>query len=54
MVLVFDEALIARSSSKILFFKQVYCDELETTKWELYNVLKIRGFIYFIRGNVRI
>ena len=54
MVLVFDEALIARSSSKILFFKQVYCDELETTKWELYNMLKIRGFIYFIRGNVRI
>jgi hypothetical protein len=24
------------------------------TKWELYETIKVRGFVYFIRGNVRI
>jgi hypothetical protein len=54
MVLVFEEALIARSSSKILFFKQEFDEDLQCTRWVLYDTLKIRGFIYFIRGNVRI
>jgi hypothetical protein len=37
MVLIFDEVLVARSSGKILFFKQEYSDELETNKWVLYH-----------------
>jgi hypothetical protein len=29
MVLIFEEALVVRSSSKILFFKQEWSDDLE-------------------------
>ena len=54
MELLFDQALCVRSSSKVLFFKQVYNEDLEITEWQLYNSINVRGFIYFIRGNVRI
>ena len=51
MYLLYDQALIVRSSSSILFFK---IDE-ETQKWTKYCEKKdMRGQIYFIRGNVRI
>jgi len=51
MYLLYDQALIVRSSSSILFFK---IDE-ETRKWTKYCEKKdMRGQIYFIRGNVRI
>jgi len=51
MYLLFDQALVTRSSNSILFFK---IDE-ETGDWkEYYRLPKIRGEIYFIRGNVRI
>lgn len=54
MYLVYNQALIARSSSDILFFKQVYDDNTETVKWKQYKVIEARGFIYYIKGNVRI
>lgn len=54
MELLFDEALCIRSSGRILFFKQRYDEDLEMNQWFLYNTIKVRGFIYFIRGNVRI
>jgi len=51
MYLLFDQALVTRSSSSILFFK---IDE-ETGLWKRYHILpKTRGQIYFIRGNIRI
>lgn len=51
MYLLFDQALVVRSSSSILFFKK---DE-ETDKWMQYEKFdNMRGQIYFIRGNVRI
>ena len=51
MYLLFDKALIVRSSSTILFFKV----SKETGLWELYHKLpNMRGEIYFIKGNVRI
>ena len=54
MYLVNGKALIARSSSQILFFKQV-TDEFTLEKaWQRYETLNIRGFIYFIKGNKRI
>jgi len=54
MYLVNGKALIARSSSQILFFKQV-TDEFTLEKaWQIYWTLNIRGFIYFIKGNKRI
>lgn len=54
MILFKGEALIARSSSRVLFFKQVR--EQGTTKrsWKLYHQIRVRGFIYFIKGNIRI
>ena len=54
MVLIKGEALIARSSSRILFFKQVTSKEPIKTSWELYHQIRLRGFIYFIKGNDRI
>ena len=51
MYLLFDQALVVRSSSSILFFKI----SEETGEWEMYNEMKdMRGNIYFIKGNIRI
>jgi hypothetical protein len=51
MYLLFDEALVVRSSSSILFFKI----DPETMLWKQYHKLENkRGQIYFIKGNVRI
>lgn len=50
MYLIFDKALIARSSNSILFFK---IDE-ETGLWTQYHQIdKMRGQIFFIKGNIR-
>ena len=57
MVLIRGEALIARSSSRILFFKEITTlstRENKFTKWKLYHSIPMRGFIYYIKGNVRI
>ena len=54
MELLFDEALCVRSSSKVLFFRQIWDYEFEIYQWELYYSLKIKGSIYYIRGNQRI
>ena len=55
MYLVNNKALIARSSSKVLFFK-IFKDEEDESKkeWKQYRELEVRGFIYFIKGNKRI
>lgn len=50
MFLLFERALIVRSSSSILFFKI----DPETELWTLYKTIpKMRGDIFFIKGNVR-
>jgi hypothetical protein len=56
MYLVYNSALIARSSSDILFFKIEVDEDSEekTRKWKQYDMLEVRGFIYYIKGNVRI
>ena len=54
MFLLYNKALIARSSSKILFFKIVKDEDTEQKKWTLYHTLQSRGFIYYIKGNIRI
>lgn len=49
MFLVFDHALVVRSSNSILFFKKI------DGKWVQYHKIDdMRGQIYFIRGNIRI
>jgi hypothetical protein len=51
MYLLYDQALVVRSSSSILFFKI----DKDTGLWKKYHSFeKMRGQIYFIRGNVRI
>jgi hypothetical protein len=54
MELLFEEAICVRSSSKILFFRQEWDCDTEETRWTIYKKIKVRGFIYFIKGNVRI
>ena len=51
MFLVFNQALVARSSTKMMFFKI----NKETGKWTNYHTIHdMRGTVFFIRGNVRI
>lgn len=54
MILVYNSALIARSSSDILFFKTVIDEDTEEKVWRQYKVIEKRGFIYYIKGNIRI
>lgn len=54
MYMVYGQALIARSSSEILFFKRVTDDITGERKWKMYHKIQARGFIYYIKGNVRI
>lgn len=54
MYLVYNNALVARSSGDILFFKIFKNEETGERKWDLYHSIEIRGLIYYIKGNVRI
>jgi hypothetical protein len=54
MQLVYGKALIIRSSSQVLFFKEIYDKVSETYAWVQYNSIDVRGLIYFIKGNIRI
>ena len=54
MILVYNSALIARSSSDILFFKIEKDEDTEEKVWRQYKVIEKRGFIYYIKGNIRI
>lgn len=57
MYLFNNKALIARSSSKVVFFR-IFEEEDENRniirKWKQYNEISARGFIFFIKGNKRI
>ena len=51
MFLLFEEALVVRSSNSMIFFKK----DPETLKWiEYHKIDDMRGTIYFIKGNIRI
>ena len=54
MVFFGNQALITRSSSKVLFFKQKRNLNTDKMEWLLYHTIYARGFIYFIKGNIRI
>ena len=54
MVLFKGEALIVQSSSRVIFFKQTVDLDTKETSWEQYFELKIRGFLYYTKGNIRI
>jgi len=54
MYLVYNSALICRSSSQILFFRIETNEITERREWKLYEEINSRGFIYYIKGNIRI
>jgi len=59
MFLIYNKALVARSSGDIVFFRR---EEVEAEngigppvkKWKLYHQIQARGFLYYIKGNIRI
>jgi len=54
MVLIYGEVLVVRSSESILFFKQELDTLSKTEQWIQYHSIKVRAFIYYIKGNIRI
>lgn len=54
MYLVFEQALVTRSSSSILFFKKMANEDGEVLWTQYHELADTRGQIYFIKGNIRI
>jgi len=54
MYLVYNKALMARSSSDILCFKIEEDMDTGERSWKHYHTIAIRGFVYYIKGNIRI
>ena len=54
MYLFQNRALIARTSSEVSFFKIFKNPEDGKKEWRLYHKLPIRGFLFYMKGNVRI
>ena len=54
MYLVYNQALVFRSSSDILFYRLKLNDVTGEREWKQYNSISARGSIYYIKGNVRI
>ena len=54
MYLIYNQALITRSSDQIMFFKIVVNEITGRREWKQYSTIFARGFIYYIKGNVRI
>lgn len=51
MVLIYDKALVVRSSNSILFFKRTKGTKSEGAKWKIYHKLDdLRGELDFVRG----
>ena len=53
MFLVFNQLLVARTSSNVTIYKYEQNDETKEWEWNIHEILEIRGFVYFIKGNVR-
>lgn len=54
MIFIFNQAVAVRSSGKVLFFKQEWNHFEKRFKWINYHTINVRGFLYFIKGNIRI
>jgi hypothetical protein len=54
MFLVYEEALVVRCSSQILFFKLELDEFTGNCEWVNYHTIDEGGFIYYIQGNSRI
>ena len=54
MYLIYNQALVVRSSSTINFFKIEVEELTDKRRWKHYDTIYERGLIYYIKGNVRI
>ena len=54
MIMFGGECLIVRSSGNIYFFKQIVDLTKKEESWKLFHTIHVRGFIYYIKGNIRI
>jgi hypothetical protein len=54
MFLIYEEALVVRCSSEILFFKLELDEFTGEKEWVNYHKIDQGGFIFYIMGNVRI
>ena len=54
MIMFGGECLIVRSSGNIYFFKQIVDIMTKEESWKLFHTIHVRGFIYYIKGNIRI
>ena len=54
MIMFGGECLIVRSSGCVYFFKQEVDQMSGFESWVLFHTIKVRGFIYYIKGNIRI
>ena len=52
--LIYNQALVASTSSQVTFFKIVEDEETGGREWKEFHNIDKRGFLFFIRGNVRI
>ena len=53
MYLYANKTLIARSSSQIVFLRQEL-DKNSNLVWKEFHEIDARGFIYYIKGNIRL
>lgn len=54
MYLIYNKALAASTSDMVSLYQIVKDEEDGIRRWELYHSVVKRGFLYFIKGNVRI
>jgi hypothetical protein len=54
MYLVFNKLLVARSSQEIVFFKMDKDENDPHRMWKQFYTLPHKGFLFFIKGNIRI
>ena len=54
MYLIYNKALVVRTSDCIMFFRQEFDNEKRSYFWKSYHKIDIQGTIYFINGNQRI
>ena len=54
MYLVYNTALMAKSSSDILMFKIEKDEEDGVRRWVEYNSIESRGSMSYMKGNIRI
>ena len=52
---IFDyTVLMVTSGNKVEFYKRKACEFTGKLTWKIYTTIDLRGFLYFMPGNIRI